>query len=73
MSDQEQAIVLNGRALRAVVKAAETPLVGIGVKKRLFSQLGVDEIFELDLREYMNPEPILSAELPSHGQESENG
>ncbi|MGM0558250.1 MAG: hypothetical protein ACQEVA_17830 [Myxococcota bacterium] len=70
MASDDREVILNGHALRAVVRAAETPLVGIGVKKRLFSQLGLDELFELDLREYMNPETILSAKPARHEEES---
>ena len=64
MSDNEEEVVLNGRALRAVVRAAETPVIGLGVKKRLFTQLGLDELFEVDLREFMEPEPILLPTVP---------
>ncbi len=73
MSDKEQEVILNGRALRAVVRAAETPLVGVGVKKRLFSQLGLDELFEIDLRDLMDPEPIVETSLPpSHDTEGDD-
>jgi hypothetical protein len=71
MSDAEEEVVLHGRALRAVVRAAETPLVGVGVKKRLFGQLGLEELFELDLREYMDPEPILAPDIPAPPTEDE--
>lgn len=65
MSDTEEEVILNGRKLRTVVRAAETPIVGAGVKKRLFTQLGLDELFELDLRSLMEPEPIVSLQPPS--------
>ena len=57
MDGDEKEIVLSGAMLKTVVRMAETPLVGIGVKKQLLSQMGVDALWELDLREHGNPEP----------------
>jgi hypothetical protein len=56
MSEQKE-IKLSGTALKALVRAAEAPIVGHGVKKKLLSQMGLDELFELDLRELGDPAP----------------
>lgn len=55
---KEKEIKLTGTALKALVRAAETPVVGHGVKKQLLSQMGLDPLFELDLREYGDPPPV---------------
>jgi hypothetical protein len=50
------------------VRAAETPLLGDVVKRNLAAQLGLNELFELDLSEY-DPEP---AALPHHPAQSDD-
>lgn len=41
---------LSGEALRAAVKAAETPVVRAVVKQTFFKQLGLTQLDALDLR-----------------------
>ena len=72
MSDREPEIVLNGKALRALVRAAETPLVGIGVKKQMLGQLGLNRLLSMDLRDYMDPAPALRFEIVEPRQEVDN-
>jgi hypothetical protein len=55
-------IILRGAALRAAVRAAETPGLGEVVKLNIASQLGLFELFELDLSEH-DVEPAV---LPHH-------
>jgi hypothetical protein len=64
----ERDVILRGAALRAAVRAAETPLLGDVVKRNLAAQLGLNELFELDLSEY-DPEP---AALPHHPAQSDD-
>lgn len=61
MADEKE-IKLSGTALKALVRAAEAPVVGHGVKARLLSEMGLDELFELDLREL--GDPALSPTMP---------
>ena len=68
MADEKE-IVLTGRALRALVRAAEAPLVGHGVKQRLLSQMGLDALFDVDLRDLDDPPPIVSP-VPSVEKDS---
>lgn len=60
MSDDE--LVLSGLALRLAVRAAENPVTGVAAKVNLARQLRLDEVFELDLREW-NPEPVATPVL----------
>lgn len=55
-------LVLRGAALRAAVRLAESPATGGIVRSRFVSDLGLDELFALDLRE-QDPEP---ASMPLH-------
>jgi|GEM_PF-6282855 len=61
MTDEKD-IKISGRALKALVRAAETPGVGFALKGRLMSQMGLDALFDLDLREL--GEPSLSPTMP---------
>lgn len=61
MTDEKD-IKISGRALKALVRAAETPGVGFALKGRLMSQMGLDALFELDLRAL--DEPPLSPTMP---------
>jgi hypothetical protein len=63
MSDEKE-LKVNGVALKTLVRAAETPVVGQGVKNQLLSQMGLDALFELDLRTLGEPEPIASPMPP---------
>jgi len=40
---------LAGRALRAAVAAAESPMIGAGFKQLMFKQMGLDQLLEVDL------------------------
>lgn len=40
---------LAGRALRAAVTAAESPMLGAGFKQLMFKQLGINDLLDLDL------------------------
>lgn len=62
MSEESGGLVLSGVALRAAVRAAEAPVLGEVAKRNLVSELKLDELFALDLREW-DPEP---ASLPHH-------
>lgn len=55
-------IVIEGLALKAVVKAAESRVTASTVKKQLFADLELDDLMELDLRDE-DPPP---ASLPVH-------
>ena len=55
-------IVLEGLALKAAVKAAESRLTASTVKKQLFADLELDTLMQLDLRSE-DPPP---AALPVH-------
>lgn len=48
----EKPVVIGGAALRAVVRLAETPGAGELVKHNLSSQLGLTDLWELDLSEH---------------------
>lgn len=61
MAEQKE-IKLSGAALKALVRAAETPGVGFALAQRLMGQMGIDALFDLDLRELGNPG--LSPTLP---------
>ncbi len=61
MADEKE-IKLAGTPLKALVRAAETPVVGHGVKMRLLKEMGLDELFDLDLREL--GDPPLSPTMP---------
>lgn len=56
-------VILKGAALKAAVRAAEAPVTGELVKRNLVSQLGLDELAEVDLRPHGSPPP---AALPHH-------
>ncbi len=58
-------IVLEGLALKAAVKAAESRLTASTVKKQLFADLELDTLMQLDLRSE-DPPP---AALPVHPPE----
>lgn len=49
--DGAHAPVISGKALRAAVRAAETPVVGRVVKDVFMRQLGIDRLLEMDLRQ----------------------
>ena len=70
MEDEEQEVVLSGPMLETVVRMAETPLVGIGVKKQLLSQMGVGVLADLDLREHGDPEPASATVEPIDEREA---
>lgn len=40
---------LSGRALRAAVAAAESPMLGAGFKQLMFRQLGIEALMAVDL------------------------
>jgi hypothetical protein len=63
MADEKE-IKLSGAPLKALVRAAEAPVVGHGVKKQLLSQMGLDALFDLDLRELGDPAPYGSPMPP---------
>lgn len=67
-NQQEVGPIMSGSSLKASVKAAETPIVGDVVKGVFFKQLGLDKLFELDLRHHDELPP---ASLPTH--EYKNG
>ncbi len=56
MSDEKE-IKLSGTPLKALVRAAEAPVVGHGVKKQLLAQMGLGPLFDLDLRGLGDPAP----------------
>ncbi|QDG51427.1 hypothetical protein FIV42_11940 [Persicimonas caeni] len=56
MADEKE-IKVSGAPLKALVRAAEAPVVGHGVKNQLLSQMGLDALFELDLRAMGDPAP----------------
>jgi hypothetical protein len=58
----EKEIKISGAPLKALVRAAETPGVGYALKLRLMSQMGLDALFDLDLREL--GDPPLSPTMP---------
>lgn len=61
MAEKDE-IVIEGLALKAAVRAAESRVAGSAVKKRLFADLDLDTLLELDLRQE-DPPP---ASLPVH-------
>lgn len=61
MSDEKE-IKISGAALKALVRAAETPGVGFALKTRLMTQMGLAALFDLDLREL--GDPPLSPTMP---------
>ncbi|AWV89934.1 hypothetical protein [Bradymonas sediminis] len=61
MTDEKE-IRISGRSLKALVRAAETPGIGFALKERLMSQMGLDALFEMDLRD--QGEPALSPTMP---------
>lgn len=61
MTDEKE-IKISGRSLKALVRAAETPGIGFALKGRLMSQMGLDALFDLDLRNL--GEPPLSPTMP---------
>lgn len=50
MPKKDKELVIEGLALRAVVRAAESRVTGRVVKHQLFSDLDLDDLMELDLR-----------------------
>lgn len=58
---------ISGLTLRALVRAAETPVSGQLVKRQLFSDLHLDDILRIDLR--ADAPPI--ALLPVHPDREE--
>ena len=59
--------VFKGLALKAIVVAAEGRMTGREVKRRLFADLELDTLLDIDLRE-SEPPPAM---LPTHAVESE--
>lgn len=63
MTKKNSAPIISGASLKATVKAAETPVVGEVVKAVFLKQLGLEALFELDLRAQ---EELPPASLPTH-------
>lgn len=61
MADERE-VILRGPALRAAVRAAETPVLGEVVKRNLAAQLGLHELFAIDL----SGRDIEPAAMPHH-------
>ncbi len=55
-------LMISGLTLRALVRAAETPVSGQLVKRQLFADLELDDVLKVDLR---NEDPPL-ASMPVH-------
>ena len=55
-------LMISGLALRALVRAAETPVSGQLVKRQLFADLELDDVLRIDLR---NEDPPLAL-MPVH-------
>jgi hypothetical protein len=73
-------VVLEGLALKAAVRAAETPVTGQIVARNLVAQLELDSLADVDLRRDGSPppailphRPALAAEQPASAHEQEAG
>ncbi len=57
-------LMISGLTLRALVRAAETPVSGQLVKRQLFADLELDDVLKVDLR---NEDPPIAL-MPVHAE-----